>query len=702
MKHKPVKPDNRKTWVARQGQHKTGTARPLITKPASAKPVNSNQDGDTLSPSKQAESLLSFFYALILLGYSLVTVLTPNMNTLDSNGPKFLTLSILNLAAFTIILIGGRMRPSQSLFGSFFPNRIGFIYTLFLLISLSSLFIAINVNESILNLSKLFTVFSAALIVSVILKQHKRYLYLISAVLVLLLIFDSLTVFYSIIVKRMDYSSIISIYSNKNILASAIFVKIAFLLWFIAFGRWWMKVPGFMILILALLALLYMQTRSFLIGSVVLLMTYVLFMIIRFYKNSSKLKAILFTVFFPLVVIAVLLAFSAAMKYRNPESKISLMTGYTVFTDRLKTLSQEKAGVRAKALLHSAVLISEHPLRGVGTGNWKVQVLKYEGPETGEHIYMYKNHNDFLENFAETGIFGGLLFIGIFILVFFNFIKAFFKAKKGEAESYKWLFLPAFGLFCYSFDAMFNFPADRPEIAAFFAIFVGAGIAFSPPTLFKKLYAFLNRTQQSVKKKKGPQPYQLMIPFTSHTFHVAVSLIFITLLLTSVYILNLNFESLKLQRIAKQELLSGTLTTSSEKFVTGFPAIPDIGCEGVPIAVVKGRYLIVEGKYQQALDILKQDHSSPWDTRPEFFIAIAYTMLGQPDSALKYTNKVYAMKPYFSKNISVMSSALEAKGNLTEALKVLDDHVALNTKNGIPIEGVIYQQQTALKGKLKR
>ena len=77
-------------------------------------------------------------------------------------------------------------------------------------------------------------------------------------------------------------------------------------------------------------------------------------------------------------------------------------------------------------------------------------------------------------------------------------------------------------------------------------------------------------------------------------------------------------------------------------------------------------------------------------------------MLGQPDSALAYTNRVYALKPYFSKNISVMSSALEAKGNLTEALKVLDDHVALNTKNGIPIEGVIYQQQTALKGKLKR
>jgi len=692
MKQKPI----------RSTAKKPQNNQPARYKPAIARPPAARSTVAETNPSPRAESILSFFYGLILLGYSFVTVLTPNMNTLDSNGPKFYTLAILNMVAFIILLVGRRLNPKQPLFGSFFRNRIGFVYTLFLVVSLVSFSKAINIHESVLTLTKIFTVFSSAIIVSVILREHKRYLYLVATVLALLLVFDSLTVFYSTIVRKMDSYSIISIYSNKNILASAIFVKIAFVLWLMAFGKWWVKIPGFLILVIALLALLYMKTRAFYIGSVVLLLTYGLFMIIRFYKNSSKLKAILFTVFLPVVIIAVLLSFSAAMKYLDPKSDISLKTGFAVFTERLKSLSQEKEGLRAQAMLHSVYLITENPLLGVGTGNWKVAVLKYEGPQTGEHIYMYKNHNDFLENFAETGIFGGALFVGIFLLVFTNFIVAFFRARKGEEDAYKWLFLPAFGLFCYSFDAMFNFPTDRPEIAAFFTIFVGAGIAFSPPTLFKKFYAFLNRPQQSVKKKKGPQPYQPMIPFTSHTFNVAVSLVFIILLLISVYILNLNFESLKLQRIAKQELLSGTLTTSSEKFLTEFPAIPDIGCEGVPIAVVKGRYLILEGKYKQALDILKQDHSSPWDTRPEFFIALTFAMLGQSDSALTYTNKVYAMKPYFSKNISVMSSALEAKGNLTEALKVLDDHVALNTKNGMPIEGVIYQQQTSLRGKLKR
>jgi len=681
MKQKPIRNIAKKPQNNQPGGVKSGVTQRVSAKPVAAHAVDS----------KKAETLLSFFYGLILLGYSFVTVLTPNMNTLDSNGPKFYTLAILNMVAFIILVIGRRLNPKQQLFGSFFRNRIGFVYILFLVVSLISFSKAINIHESVLALSKLFTVFTAAVIVSVILREHRRYLYLIATVLSLLLVFDSLTVFYSVIVLKMDYSAIISIYSNKNILASAIFVKIAFVLWLMAFGKWWVKIPGFLILVIALLALLYMKTRAFYIGSVVLLLTYGLFMIIRFYKNSSKLAAILFTILFPMVIIAVLLTFSAAMKYLDPASEITLKSGYTVFTERLKTLSQEKAGVRAQALMHSVYLITENPLLGVGTGNWKVAVLKYEGPKTGEHIFMYKNHNDFLENFAETGIFGGVLFLGIFLLIFSRFIRAFFKAKKGEDESYKWLFLPAFGLFCYSFDALFNFPADRPEIAAFFALFVGAGVAFSPSTMFKKL------TERYVTRHASRATPSFV---TRHATPVTI-ILFFTLLLGTLYILHLNFESLKLQRIAKQELLSGVLTTSSEVFVTGFPSIPDIGCEGVPIAVVKGRYLIVEGKYQQALDILNQDHSSPYDTRREFFIAVAYAMLGQPDSSLAYTNRVYALKPYFSKNISVMASALESKGKLKEALQVLDDHVALNSKDGIPIEGVIYQQQTGLKEKLK-
>jgi len=632
-------------------------------------------------PAKPVKPKLNLIYALILLGYGFITVLTPNLNTLDSLGPKFYTLAILNLVAYGIILVGNQIKPQQGFHSSFFRTWIGVIYTLFLLVSLISFFKAFNIYESIINFSKLFTIFSAAYIVSIILSQDKRYLYVISISLAFLLIFDSLTVFYHLAINKMEglgfTSEIKSVYSNKNILASAIFVKISFVLWLLTFGKGWMKVLGGFTLLFALLAILFMSTRTFFVGSIFLAFVYAVFMMIRFYRKNEKRRIIYGAVALIAVIIVVFVAFSFALKYLYPDSQQS---GYAVFIERLKTLSSETGGLRSQAWQNSFKLIKANPLLGIGTGNWKVEVLKYETPTTGSYIYMYKNHNDFIETTADIGIFGGLLFLGVFLLIFANFIKAFFKAKKGEEESYKWLFLPAFGLFCYSFDAMFNFPSDRPEIISFFAIFVGAGIAFSPQSSFVTRHSSL---------------------VTRHSSLVTLIALFISLMLGAIYIFYLNFESLKLQRIAKQELNAGTLTTKSEFFLNGFPAIPDINIEGEPISVTIARYLITEERYQQAIDLLKKDNSSPYDTRQEFFIAMSYLKMNQPDSALVYAQKVYKLKPYFSGNVSVMSSAWEAKGDYAKALKALDDHVQMNNKNSQPISDIIYKQQTNLTSRVR-
>ena len=443
-----------------------------------------------------------------------------------------------------------------------------------------------------------------------------------------------------------------------------------------------MKALGAFTLFVAFIATLFMSTRTFYIGAIFLIIIYGSFTFIRYFRNNERRKILRLTIFSAAAIILVFFLFSIGIKYLYPKSAQRM---YTVdFISRLKSISPNEAaggGQRVETWERSLKLIKENPLLGIGTGNWKVEVLKYETPTTGAYIFMYKNHNDFIETIADTGVFGGALFLGIFILIFANFIQAFFKAKEGEEDSYKWLFLPAFGLFCYFFDAFFNFPSDRPEIISFFAIFVGAGIAYAPSI--------------SLLKRKTPE---------SETFNnqtAALVFLFIALMLGSIYIFYLNFESLKLQRIAKQELNAGTLTTPSEVFMKGFPAIPDINIEGEPIAVSKCRYLITEEKYQQAIDLLKKDNSSPYDTRQEFFIAMAFLKMNQPDSALKYTQKVYSLKPYFSGNISLMSSAYEMKGNLKEALKVLDDHIKFNSKNNQDISDIIYKQQSGLSNKFR-
>jgi O-antigen ligase/Tfp pilus assembly protein PilF len=660
------------------------------------KPIKHRPGKPELKKKKGIENFtpkLNLLYCFILIAYGFITVITPNLQTLDSNGPKFLFLAILNLLAYLVILIGNQQKAYKDFHWFFFRTWPGLIFTFFLLVSLLSFFKAFNIYESIINFSKLINIFSAAYVISIILRKDNRYLFIILISLSILLIIDSFTVFYHLTTSFMDgkgpnIKEIKSIYSNKNILSAALFVKISFVLWLLTFGKGWMKLLGGFTLFVAVIATLFMSTRTFYVGAIFLSLAYGLFMFIRYYRNNKKYKVIRLTFFITAAIFLVFFIFSLGIKYLYPESAHS---EYRVdFITRLKSISPKEeagGGQRVETWQRSFKLIKENPVLGVGTGNWKVDVLKYETPTTGAYIYMYKNHNDFIETAADIGIFGGALFLGIFLVIFANFLKAFFKAKKGDEESYKWLFLPAFGLFCYFFDAFFNFPSDRPEIISFFAIFVGAGVAFSPQSKFITRLSSLVIGHWSLVIRKA-----LRVTFIATLFLLMVG---------SIYIFYLNFVSLKLQRIAKEELNAGVLRSPSDLFMNGFPALPDINIEGEPIAVTKARYLITEEKYQQAIDLLKKDNSSPYDTRQEFFIAMAYLKMNQFDSALVYTQKVYKLKPYFSGNVSLMSSAYEAKGDFNQALKVLDDHIKLNTKNYQPVSDIIYKQQAGLSAKVR-
>ena len=122
-------------------------------------------------------------------------------------------------------------------------------------------------------------------------------------------------------------------------------------------------------------------------------------------------------------------------------------------------------------------IIKKEPILGCGLGNWKVATLKEENETNPNYIYQYKAHNDFIETTTEVGIFGGLFFAAIFFVILFRFFKSVYLQK--DSDYLKYLFLPAFGLIAYFFDAFFNFPQDRPEIQALFALFAGAGIALT-------------------------------------------------------------------------------------------------------------------------------------------------------------------------------------------------------------------------------
>ncbi|MEI7897493.1 MAG: O-antigen ligase family protein [bacterium] len=621
------------------------------------------------SSTKKVQTNLRPSYYIIMMAYALVPVFTPNFNTFDSNGPKFLAIALINLVAFLVISLDPNQWKGPDIRIRFFKNPIGIAYSLLLLFSLISFFSAINISESVLNFSKILTIFTSAYVLYLIFSSNRGYLEHLAVALTVLLIFDSLTVFYNMLLYiSRDVSSIMdikSVYSHKNILGSAIFLKIPFALCLVLFSNGWKKTLGYMAGMSALLATLLLSTRAFYLGIVFLLAALFIYMLIRHIVAGKKGYFLTMARWAGLFVLAIVL-YTLAQQIFFPKNTDTIWN--TSIISRLSSINSQESSTHARlgAWNRSVKLIGEHPIMGVGTGNWKVDVLQYENLQLPDFTYMNKNHNDFLEITAETGLPGGLAYLSIFVFILNFFLKISLNPSS-EGENIKLLFLPAFGILAYSVDAFFNFPADRPEIQSMFAIFVAAGVTFS-----NELFSFRN-------SGTGNPPARLTGKFP-HSEKAVAAVVLIPLIITTI-ILFLYCQSLYYQRIVEEDLADDNLQNTSAYIIRGFPVIPNISVYGEPIVVSKARYLIKENKYDDAINFLKADHASPFDTRREFFMAMAYIKKGMTDSAVSNLRQVYRYKPLYGKGTNMLASLLYNTKKQDEAMNVMDNFARLSKTN---------------------
>lgn len=626
--------------------------------------------------------------SFILLAYAFITVVTPRFYAADSGGTKFLALALLNFVVSFYFIFRKKELP-PTCFRDFFTKTVGFIYTLLLLVSFLSCFKAVNMAESLVSLAKVFTVFNSVLFIAILLKNDLKQFTIMAIAMTVLLLFDSLVIFYqfwSFTDKYADFTDmyknfsaqVTSIYSNKNILASALFIKLPFALWLWTFRKGFLQVLGLLSTFTGVVAILPLNARAFYIGLLILVFAYVLFLFFRILTGRKHGKTTLISlsilVLFPVFMFSgwlLLGKFFPGIKRFNIQDQV---------VARLATISADRsAGSRIVSWQRSENLIKSEPVLGTGLGNWKVRILKYENQTTPYFRYYFYNHNDFIQTTAETGILGGLLFLSIFILVGWYFLKVLFKKSQ---QTVAYLFLPAFGMLCYSVDAFFNFPHDRPEIQSLWILFMGSAIAFTPAGKWsQRLTSLFHRFPgNTLLHKKVTVPLPLPARFRKRA--VAISpkqgfvLLYFLLILASLWILYQNMKSLQLQSLYFFEVSNRELKTPATVFLEGFPAIPTISIEGEPIAAIKARYLISENDYAGAIGILQPDRSSPWDTRREFLLSQAYQLKKNDDEAIRYAKVVFAIKPFFKDNLNNLLNLLETREQYEEAIVLIDQYCA--------------------------
>ncbi|MFK8289702.1 O-antigen ligase family protein [Capnocytophaga canimorsus] len=604
--------------------------------------------------------LLQFISGLLLMAYGYVTVLTPNWMAFDSNAPKFFTFAILNLVVASVVFFSREFRAKTRVLLGFFGNKIGIAFSVLMLFALFSFTKAINIPEAILHFFKLFTAFMAAWMVSALVLYHPKSVIILAIAMTLLLLFDVLQTLGGVskIVKGIgaDYD-IKASYSNKNILASAMFIKIPFAVWLFYFQKDWKRIFGGIAVVLGTLCIFFMNTRAFYLATIVTMVLLLIYGFLNYIFLKNKQTGVKALSHLGLVLLA-FGVFSFVQHYMYPKERREA----TSFSTRMASIANKDGNndLRLTAWKTSIEMIQKDPILGVGVGNWKVRYLEYENRYSPHYIYMYKNHNDFLEIPVESGIFAGLAFLAIFILSAYYFLIVTYKRKDNEQE--KWFFLPLLGLFAYAFDAFFNFPQDRPEIQSLFAIYVGIAVAFG--------IIYFSKANSKIPKHRN-------------LWVILLGIVVFVVNFGNVVVQKMYFDSSKIQRMVKEEQNKIRKTKSPSSYlIDNYPSIPNLTAVAEPVDVEKARYLMDEKKFEQARKILKNINYSPWDARKEYFLALSYFLPEEKnyDSIYKYAHQARGIKPNFFGSLNLETFALNNMGKEKESIELWQSFLK-NVKN---------------------
>ena len=612
------------------------------------------------SKNKNKESI-NLIHLLILIGYGFVAVITPSIKAFDSNGPKF-----LSFAAFNLVVLLYLIFKEQNLFKNIiniFKTKIGLAYAFLIVLAAFSFFQSINIGESIIAFSKMVTTFIATCIIAMLVLNDKRLLKYVAIAMVGLLIFDAIRVFSETIKYIKGEIKIIGLikagYANKNILAAALFIKLPFAIWLFTYEKKYLKYISLIAILFGVLAIFFMSARAFYIGAILISVIYILFLATKYFTLKNKLILKDIALYTSSVIVAFML-FSVVQSSFYPTKE---STNASSITGRLSTISKTVGDDQGRLTYWnwSLDMIKENPITGVGIGNWKIKILEKENRTKSNFLFFYKVHNDFIEISTEIGILGGLLFISIFFFIAFKFLKSII--KKEADDKVKFLFLPAFGIIAYTFDAFFNFPHDRPEIQTLFALFVGIAIALHYEFSTKK------EKEETTKNKNSKL--------------ITASLVGLLLIVSggSVYALNLNYKSLKLQWQIEYEKVNKKDFTPADELVRSFPKIPNLDAKSDPIDNYIGWKYNKEGKYEKTVELLTASNPSPYNTRREFYLSYAFSQLKKTDSALHYIQIAQKLKPkyfHYTRNMAVFLRDLKkseaAVLKLDEFLKETKDN----------------------------
>jgi tetratricopeptide (TPR) repeat protein len=412
------------------------------------------------------------------------------------------------------------------------------------------------------------------------------------------------------------------LFGHKNLFSSIMFLCLPFLVYLIIHTKNKIRYLYIVLIISTLILLVFIQTKAVLLA---LLLGIGVAMLVLF----SQLKI------------------SSTIKYSSFAMMIfGVLIGVFLLKNKLTLLSNNDTIVERTLLWQNTwQMIKEHPLMGVGAGNWQLFFPKY-----GLHHFMQTNylisdgyttfqrpHNDFLWIWSELGILGLLVYISIFSFAIYYAIKNIKAAINTENKITEAAFLMA--VVGYVFIALVDFPLERSEHQFFVTI-------------------LLSITYTEYYKNK------ITLNLNSKT-------VFIAIIVISIFNLNVFFNRVSAETHAHNMLVAhrkanwNLMLKEAKKAQNSYYTIDNFS---IPLPWYAGvAYSALGNNAEAKKDFEEAYQINPYQIHVLNNIASINEMEGNHDLAINYYNEALAISPTQPDALLNKSAVFFNKGNVNEA-----------------------------------
>lgn len=503
------------------------------------------------------------------------------------------------------------------------------VYVAYTLFCSSSLLWAKNTSEAIFEGCKLFLALLVFMLTLFSMKRHQHYFINNLLKFAIILFFIELAVGISQFCEAGNLSkealyNITAINGHKNLYSGFLFLNLLFLIMaFLRLTKLW-KGLAFTSIILCVMILFVLKTKAVWMGLATSMIVYFAISAYLLISNKINLKLNIYAAIISLVILTNVFFLFVLQPVIRDHITYTSKTGLEVRKNKIekKELDDERLIIWDKTY-H---VFKEHPLMGVGMGNW--QIYYPDAALTGLwrcedlNVTFQRPHNDFLWILSETGIIGFNLFLFFLVGIILFLIKCItsITAHKQVRVELMLCCTAITGFFTISF---FDFPKERIEHLIWINILLGISYYH-----IKKTVPIVSLKHISVDKTA------CLIISGSLSIMVCIGILRYKgeLCLREMY-------TYKTGKVAGKVI---DLCKSASSFVY------TIDPTSVPISWYSGNANASVGNYKQALADFKNAYQlNPYNRNVINDLASSYAFENNIDSAKKYYEEAARISPRF-------------------------------------------------------